>query len=382
MAGVYFNGQQIFKPGAYSKVDASGMTASSVGGGRVLAVIGQAPGGTDKEDNPIVLDPTRIYWFNDATSARATLGSTDDPTTKGDLFLGASIAWAGGNSTGADLIACVPLGVDSETNLPTADSWANALSLLENVQVHGIIALSEDETVQAQVKEHINSMSTTKRRKERRGFYGHPLNTTVESVVSRVASFGTQRACLVSPGMQLAVKGTVVTLPSYYTACAVAGVWAGLPLGEPLTFKYINALGLEKHYDDLEIDTLLQAGVMVIEEVPNKGRRIVQQLTCHTEDENILYSELSVATLADFMSVDLRESLEDKFVGHPTNASIGTSIYNFAVSRLNAYKKEGWVVDYRNVVIRQNGTAFDVEWEGLPAIPINWILITSHFSIE
>lgn len=378
MAGVYFGGQQIYKPGAYSQVDASGMVPISLGGQRVLAIIGSATG---TEDSP--LEYNRIYWFNNPSQARKVLGS-------GDLLVGAEIAWSGGNDVGADLIACVPLETDETTGEPTTEAWANALALLETEPIDGIIPMSDEATVHAQVKEHISSLSGTTRRRERRGFFGHALGEESTAVQERVASLGTHRAVQCSPGIIRAVNGEVKTLSAVYTACAVAGLWAGLELGEPLTFKYINALGLEKVYDDLEIDDMLQAGVMVIEEVPAKGRRIVQQLTCHTADENALYKELSVSTLADYMSKNLREKLEDKFVGKKNSPTLQTSIYNTVISLLNEFEREGWIVGdrangipaYRNVNVVRDGRAYTIDWEGSPGEPVNWILITSHFVSE
>jgi hypothetical protein len=88
---VFFNGRLITHPGAYSKVDASGMVAKSVGIGKISAFIGSALGG----------QPGEILWFDDPYKAKKVL-------IGGDLLKAAEKAWAptpeGG---GADLIALI-----------------------------------------------------------------------------------------------------------------------------------------------------------------------------------------------------------------------------------------------------------------------------------
>lgn len=95
---VYFNGNIITVPGAYSAIDTSGMqTKSSAEGAKTLALIGECTGG----------EPGVVQFFSEPTLARKTLKS-------GDLMKAAEKAWNPVSSTkegvdlgGANVIACI-----------------------------------------------------------------------------------------------------------------------------------------------------------------------------------------------------------------------------------------------------------------------------------
>jgi hypothetical protein len=105
-------------------------------------------------------------------------------------------------------------------------------------------------------------------------------------------------------------------------------------------------------------------------------------------DDNIASIELSCDTLADEMSIELRTAIEKKFVGKKPSATQNTSVYNYAISILNQFVRDGKLVAneetgtpaYRNVKVVKSGMARYVEWEGSVATPDNYILITSHIT--
>jgi hypothetical protein len=246
--------------------------------------------------------------------------------------------------------------------------------------------LTPDETVQAYLDSHISLMNS--RNKERRGFYCHADDDTVDTIITRAINFGNSKAVIASPGIKRADSGTLKT-SAMYTASAIAGAWAGGANEEPLTLDLINCLGLAKNYDDTDIERLQDAGVTVIEKAKT-GYRIVQALTTY-QGENDLYRELFVDSIATDMDVELREFLENKFAGKRRTTTDSTSVYNHAISKLEQYVKRGWLIGgvdatgaeippYRNVAIRKEGTAWFVDWEGSPAVPNNYLLITSHFT--
>lgn len=467
MAGVFFGGKQIVRPGAYSVVDAESMTPISVGGQRVLALIGECEGG----------EPQTVKWFNNAISAKNNFIS-------GDLLNGMKIAWAPSPElNGADLIAgirvnpatrashtllddqagnsvtftskdygdyksfkikcavtegSVIISVKEETEgieeisdacattddivtwftsnsqlvdvtkdgsndpvevadyvafdtagtnpSPDSDDWQTCIDLLESVtQCDGIIPVTTDATVHSKVKTHVSSMSDLKVRKERRMFAGHATSETVEQITTRATNLGTHRAVLCTPGIKKDIDGTVTTLSSVFTACAVAGMWAGNDPAEPLTFDYINALGLETEYSSAEIETLIAGGVLVVETAIGKGYRIVQSVTTYTSTENMLYKELSMSTLADMISMNMRTNLEDLFVGKKNSATTPTSIKNSVESILKKFERLGWIVGtstvpaFRNIIIYRENTSYQIEYEASLCEPNNYVLITSHF---
>ena len=97
-SSVYFNGELITIPGAYSMTDASGMSTKSDGdGAKIIAFIGESTGG----------EPATVQFFTEPTTAKKVLKS-------GDLLKACEKAWNPVSKTkegvalgGANIIACI-----------------------------------------------------------------------------------------------------------------------------------------------------------------------------------------------------------------------------------------------------------------------------------
>lgn len=369
MATISFGGAQITRPGAYSKVDTANMVVASSGSFRPLAFIGEAPAlaaGTDV---------SKVLVFNAQTTKDAadTLGA-------GNLLDYMNIAW----KHGADLIY-VAVVVAATAGAPTTSEWQTAIDKLQYINDNslGVIPVANTGAVITQVDTHIETMSNVTNRKERRGFYGHPAGNAVSAIQTLVASAQVERAVWASPApFDFNADGTKKAYAdSVPLAAAYAGIWAAQDPQEPITYKFVQFAGMQTQYLATDITTLLQAGVAVTE-VTRKGFRIVQGVTGAAKSSTDTTAiELSVSTLKDVMSDDMRSYMEDKYVGHAGVAGIQTTIYNDAISRLEEYKKNNWISAYdpKSVTVVQNGTAFNVDWQGTPVLPMNDFFITSHF---
>lgn len=465
--GVFFDGKSILKPGAYSRVDASGMLSAGVSSGKTPLFIGSSDDGL----------PQQIMYFASPADAKAVLSG-------GDLLRALEIAWSPSTSVpGAGVVACIRVNnatqathtfadavkitalgyntkdyefkvvvddgdvyitltdgtiteiieaentsaaivaainensqlVVAETTgtglgvltasvgfvafatagtspAATSSDWENCIDKAEFADIQALIPVTADETVHAYVKDHVLRLSDVVNRKERRMFVGHASNETIDQILTRVVNLGTHRALLASPGIKKVVNGVVVDLSPVFTACALAGMWAGTPHEHPLTYDYINCLGLTKIYTNAEINMLIKGGVTVVESVPGKGYRVVLATTTYLMDGNIMFKELSVSTLVDIMSRELREFLEAKFIGK-VDTTVLTSAKNATETKLNAFVREGWLVEgadqntgevlppFRNIEVRKVGTALYINWEGSPITPNNYVLITSYFTL-
>lgn len=288
-------------------------------------------------------------------------------------------------------IGTLPLAVIAKTNLSgggaggaTTDSdWDDALALLETEFVDGIIPVTTSEAIQAKVDAHVQSMSSVNNRRRRRAFYGHDVGASVEDIKSLAASLAGERALLATPCPLIADStGNKVAKPSYFTAAAIAGVWAGQEPQEPVTYKPVKFSGLEVQYKATEIVDLLDAHVCVVEVVRNGGYRIVQGVTT-SPSADLTMSELSVSTLKDIMSDSLERFFESKYVGQAGVRGIEVTIYNDLVSMLEQFITSGWIAGYvsDSVKVTKNGTAFSLEWQGTPTLPINNFLITTNLTL-
>lgn len=97
MARVYFNGETIIVPGAYTATDVSGMIRKDTDDAKIIALIGEADGG----------EPGSVHFFNDYITAKNVLKG-------GDLLKACEKAWTPVSRTktgvklgGANMIACI-----------------------------------------------------------------------------------------------------------------------------------------------------------------------------------------------------------------------------------------------------------------------------------
>lgn len=358
---ISFGGTTIKRTGAYSTVDTSKMTVVNVGASKVLAFVGKA-----NTTNTVPVG--QVYYFNNPSEAIAKIGDSD-------LLECMKLAWA----HGADVIAVSPV----TPTAPVDADWQNAIDLLENELVHGIVLVNDAVAITAKVKTHVIAMSATNARRERRAFYGHATGLTATAVVALQSALAGERGVMATPSIYvLDSGGNKVLKASYYLASCYAGIWASQKAQDPITYKYVNIVGLEKNYKTSEIEALLTGGIAPTEYVLNKGYRIVQGATLDISTD-LTKTELSVSTLKDEMNSGIREYFEEKYVGKAGEAGIEITIYNDLISILERYVKEGKISSYvkEAVQVIKNGTAFTLEWEGTPTLPINNFLMTSHLTL-
>lgn len=265
----------------------------------------------------------------------------------------------------------------------TDTDWQAAIDLLENVYADGIVPASTNAAIIAKVATHITAMSSLRNRKRRRGFYGHAAGATVEAIKTAAGALKDERAVMLTPcPTEVDSNGVTTVLPGYFAAAAAAGRWAGQSIQEPITYKAALFTGLEKTYRSTEVDELLAAGVCVVEPVRNGGFRFVQGLTTDTSAD-LTNQELSISTIKDTINTSTEEYFENKYVGQAGVAGIEVTIYNDYVSLIENFVKQGWITGYvaESVRVEREGTAFNLEFEGQPTLPINNFFIKSRFTL-
>lgn len=364
--GISFGGTDIRRPGAFSQVDTANMTPVAAGAFRALAFIGAVGTGA-------TIDTDKVSYFNSPSLAREAIGESE-------LLDCMYIAWA----HGADLIAVAPAAVTSPATAPTDAEWQKAIDMLEAEFVDGIVPVTVAPAVHAKVDAHITSMSTIKNRRERRGFYGHDKDMTVEEITALQTALASERGMMLTPTVFYtdAATGDLVEKGSHYLAAAVAGIWASQSPEVPITYKYVKFSKLGRVYNGVEIEDLLEGHICPVEYVRNKGFRIVQGITL-AASEDLTKHELSVSTLKDTMSKAMREFFEEKYVGQAGIRGIEITMHNDAITLLDNFVRNGWIVEYvpDSVRVTKRATAYELEAEVKPTLPINNFFITSHYTL-
>jgi len=207
------------------------------------------------------------------------------------------------------------------------------------------------------IKTHISLMKTTKKRSERQGYL---------SMKASYADCKAQSAILSDGRMQLTIQdirqtdsqGTIKWFQPWALACLVAGSRAGAPIGEPLTFKFLNNSGIRQtgqpmstaeenitiDFDpDLQTDDAIQAGLTFMEAAQTGGFRIVVDNTTYGRDGNWVWNRGNVIYAADIVAFNFRSSLESRFIGRK-NTVTATDVVAYASSILNTFLAQGITV--------------------------------------
>jgi hypothetical protein len=181
-------------------------------------------------------------------------------------------------------------------------------------------------------------------------------------------------------------NGDATTFPGHIAAAMAAGMKAGVDVAEPLTHKTFKAIGLEYNLRPAQIDDLLEAGCCVLEYAQGRGYRIAQSLTTWLKDEKYNRVEWSVRATADYVARQVRERLENEFVGQKALHRVLISIKNAVDSvlrqmvRLELLAGDEDNPPYKNIIVRLEGTVAWVDFECSPVLPINYIPITVHLT--
>lgn len=289
-------------------------------------------------------------------------------------------------------VAFAPLAGGTE-GTSTNTEWTAAFDLLNSKPADFYHAVSSDASVHALLVAQV--LLTSQNKYPGIVILGHALGQTAAQVeaLAEVYAANQGRAVMCSPGLQdFDASGAVVTLASYIsTAPRVAGLCCGLPIQQAPTFKTLAGLGLETDYTQAELDSLEQNGVLSLENVPNRGLRIVHGQTTWTGSLNPLFREISVRRIADLVSYTLKTELE-LFVGEPgtqyTIAAIKAKVESIMIEARNANLITDGVDDagnpqpaYRNIIVQFNSASgiVYVEVEVSPVTPVNYVLATAHF---
>ena len=228
---------------------------------------------------------------------------------------------------------------------------------------------------------------------ERNAFIGY--DAPFRQLRGHAAKLSDRNVSLLGQGVTvLDAQGNITPLPAWAMACIAAGMQAGAPIGEPLTFKFGNALGLSQKDNTwsprslTDSNTLLQAGVLFMEPVDGKGFRFVRDLTTYLFDDNLIFTDRNVNYAVNTVSYELRTDLEDRFTGlRALPATVG-AMKEAAVAKLEALRDAGVIVDsydeeknqplyaYRGLGITIKGDIARIRVTISPVTGVNFLEVT------
>jgi hypothetical protein len=192
----------------------------------------------------------------------------------------------------------------------TADDHAVGLEQISNKIVNIVVLAGQNSATMGDILlAHLNSTEDTDH--ERIGVIGAPGS---DAAGFQGHSMASERVVLVAPGIRLRDGST---LPTGYTAAAVAGTISSLPVQGSLTNKTVNVPDLAVDLNRGEQEQLVRRNVLTV--VDKEGFRIVKGVT--TAGEGTPFSAIPTRRIVDYAKYGVR-SAANSYLGRLNNERV------------------------------------------------------------
>ena len=199
---------------------------------------------------------------------------------------------------------------------------------------------------------HCRQQSGPAGRNECQFWFGMQASKSV--LVSTANLYNSEHLCL--SGQQARVvrqqDGNVAWFPEWMHAAILAGMRSGAPPATPLTWKYMNVLGLrpsDNSWDQTNSDDIALFdinGVMCTTPVQGSGFRIEKGITTYTKlPENAALESEVIVQAWKRVARGLRVALENQYIGTSANLARLQTIPGFVGSTLEPYRQDGTLSD-------------------------------------
>lgn len=268
----------------------------------------------------------------------------------------------------------------------TNESWQDAFSVLQEIDVQWLVPISSSASIHAMADTHAAFMSNVGR-KERRAICGTASGTDDLTAIAAAKALNSDRTSLVHLGYyDFNAAGDLVLMEPYFTAAAIAGAFAGVNPGTPMTNKTLKVRGLERNLrNPVDTDRLIKGGVLCVENT-EQGFKVVKSITTWLVNQNYNRVEISTGVALDFVARNVRNALDvlrgEK--GSPITIARAVSIAESTLRELARAEPQGPGVivgddaspAFKGITATLEGDVLRVQFQCSPVIPVNYIPVT------
>jgi hypothetical protein len=249
-----------------------------------------------------------------------------------------------------------------------------ALELLLNEPVHIVVAAGFGTGIADELKAHCEVASTDKMKADRIAVVGSDPKMSFDALRSHTVD--SDRVILVAPGLKLSdpapgAAGKEVTLPGAYMAAVVAGMLSANDPHISLTNKAVSVGALETRFTQAQIEQLVQRRVLVVEQQPGRGIRIVKGITTST---NSAFHQITTRRIVDFAKYGVR-SAASPYIGKLNNERVRGALKSTITSFLQEMLDDEMLVKFEVDV-------FATRADEIKGIANVTILLQPTFSID
>jgi hypothetical protein len=328
------------------------------------------------------------YIFYDYADVVAAYGPPFDTKT-GVIISGLTLASHFAFLNGAYQVVAVAVKSSAGVGHATVGDYGGALELLKDQPMVAVIVTdSGEQPLHQLVQEHVDQQSAA--RHERRAIVA--LDGTVAPAASAqriidAQALSDRRICLVCPNsfnyFSPELNQTIL-LGGQYMAASLAGVTVSMSYAQPLTRKTVTGwIGIGELEREGQKNLESQNGLLVVEKTRTQKIQVRHGVT--TDPTDMLSREWSIIGQQDAMCYRLRDYLEsDNLIGQPIYPFTLINVKGSADAALQSLIRDGLIVDYTALKVRQlatNPDVLEVSFAWLPAFPLNYIVVTFSVSL-
>lgn len=275
----------------------------------------------------------------------------------------------------------------SNAGQPKSNSqrYEDALNKLrDEEQIAVIVPGTGDSFVYDLVKAHVDEQSDNKyERRAVLGIDGAAARVPSSTRIDLANSVSSQRIAMVSPSQFFYFSPELnqqIKLGGQFVAAAIAGKSVSQIAAMPLTRKTIAGFVGPTPEDvsrEMEKNNESQSGLLVVERTRRNQLQVRHGVT--TDPTDLLTREWSIIGQQDVMVYRVRDYLDaDGLIGMPIYETTLVQVKASAESALESLIRDGIIVGFQNLKVRQIATlpdVIEVRYEWQPAYPLNYIVV-------
>lgn len=268
----------------------------------------------------------------------------------------------------------------------TNQDWTDAIDKLELADVQWVAVCNSSPAVHAALAAHCDFMSGPGQ-KERRAIVGAPKGTDEVAVKLLARSIGSDRVGFAWPASyDYDRNGNLELLDGHVLAAQIAGAFAGVNPGTPLTNKSLHVIGLEfEARIPADTDDLIQAGVLVV--APSRGGyRVIRSVSTWLGNDKYNRVELSTGAALDFVVRSVRAALQviPGAKGNPRVLGRAVAITRAVLADCAREEPVGPGIlvgdkqnpPFKNIRAFLEGDRVGVSFQCSPVIPVNFVTVS------
>ena len=220
-------------------------------------------------------------------------------------------------ANGASTVYAVRAGAE------TADAYGAALDMLSNEIVNIVLLAGQDSSNKDMVTKLTGHISSTEQiLRERMAVIGCNGSVDVDKIKTAKVVNDSGRIVYVAPGISVSRRNpatgetTTATLSGAYTAAAVAGLLASIPVQTSPTNKTLNLDDLAVKFNHTQLEKLVTENILAVEN--REGFRVVKGITTST---NVAWSQITTRRIVDYAIYGVRAAC-NPYIGKLNNERV------------------------------------------------------------